>query len=62
MDNLNVVWNFDDETDRWAAQREYELRRERYQRWLDGGVIGAAKRLSERFDELTRVLAGDQSR
>lgn len=62
MGNLDEVWHYDDPVDRWAADREYELRRERYEAWLAGGVAGAISRVTAAFWAMSAALAGDPER
>ena len=55
--NLNEVWYYDDEVDRWAAQREFDLREERYQHAREG-LLGPVLRATRSFRDLADVLGG----
>ena len=56
--NLNEVWYYDDPTDRWAAEREYELRIRRWKIAREG-VAGIVARASAAFVEFGRAIAGE---
>lgn len=42
MANLNELWHYEDETDRWAARREFLMRRERWRTYLVGTAMAQA--------------------
>lgn len=56
--NLNEVWYYDDPTDRWAAEREYELRARRWKVAREG-LVGILARATDAFAEFGRALAGE---
>lgn len=57
MSNLDELWHYEDETDRWAAAREYELRARRYEIAREG-VLGIVKRATTAFRDFQEALAG----
>ena len=57
MCNLNEVEFYDDEIDRWAASREFELRSSSYEFARDG-LRGALERALRGFERLRESLIG----
>jgi hypothetical protein len=55
--NLNEVWHYDDYVDRWAAEREFALRRRQYERACEG-TLGVLARATKALLEFQQQLAG----
>lgn len=47
MPNLSEIQHYDDPVDQWAAEREFALRRQRYEYLLNGGLAGVFRRMTE---------------
>lgn len=55
--NLNEVSSYEDAVDQWAAECEFELRREAYMRYCEG-MLGAVRKATNAMQAMRVAIGG----